>query len=450
MSEGEFKVIKETEYGPQIVRAGSVADPDRNRTKEHPGFVEDEGRRNAVFGLAALGGASALVGAGALLRGKNETEDNRSSSGKIGGSLDADGEVDTGERVDTAVEHEGTERSFENELQGYKALFQLHKDEVVFVDKNNVPVGNPIKMKDVVAPKFHKDGRLAMREYLYSAGPKNDIDIPKEGIAGEWLDLVRDGLAYTYPNREVVRVLHAVPDFNAALANTREPELVAGLQSGEIDDYKGIVEYFADKPMEDSEGLSRIEYIQKHIQFSDTVPPVVQAELRRVLPGLCAQESKFNNGVVSSVGARGIFQIMPTTWEYYDGTDTDLQSLARQVEIVGRYLSDLYDEVQRAIGPTAMRFLERKFGGKDALDVELMVPLMLTSYNAGSSRVAEAVVGYIRNADIDSMPDGKDLFVAIADYGVKSKRGRLGGYGKHSREYVTRIYAQAEVLQEGT
>jgi hypothetical protein len=138
---------------------------------------------------------------------------------------------------------------------------------------------------------------------------------------------------------------------------------------------------------------------------------------------------------------------MPDIWAHYGGTAEDLNSLQRQVEIAGRFFSDLYREVQINIGQEEIHFLEKKFNDRDTLERQLIVPLMVNSYNAGSSRVAEAVKEYIRNTDVEQMPEGEDLFLAIADYAMKNKQGRLGRYGKDAREYVPRIYAQAEMLR---
>ncbi|MCA9357946.1 lytic transglycosylase domain-containing protein [Candidatus Kaiserbacteria bacterium] len=438
MSEGEFKVIKETEYGPQLVRVGSAADPEAGR--EDLGVMTDESRRKFMFGVSALGGALALLSGRALLQGDDGSPSTQSSSGKIRGATQ-----NAHEHQDETLE--SGVRSFEGELAGYRTWFGLKKNEVVFVDKNNVPVGRPVQLREVVAPKFHKDGRVAMREYKYSPGPLNEIGIPGEGISGEWLDLIRDGLAYNFPDRQAVRPLHAVIDFNKALHEDDEPGLVDALKAGQITDYKGLVEYFADKPVVGAEHLSRVEYVEQMIQFEDSVPAIVQAELRRILPGLCAQESKFNNGLTSVAGARGIFQFMPDTWAHYGGTPEEVHSLRRQVEIAGHFFSDLYREVLVNVGTEAIRFLEMKFGSRELLERQLIVPLMVNSYNAGSSRVADAVKEYIRSTEVEDMPDGQDLFLAIADFAVASKRGRLGGYGKHAREYVPRIYAQAEVLR---
>ena len=73
---------------------------------------------------------------------------------------------------------------------------------------------------------------------------------------------------------------------------------------------------------------------------------------------------------------------------------------------------------------------------------------MINSYNAGDSCVAEGVRMYMEGKDVDELPNGKDLFLAIAEFSRQADGGRyISRYGTEAREYVPKIWAQAAVLQ---
>lgn len=400
--------------------------------QENSGAGVDHGRRGFLFGAASL--AAAAV-AGRMI----ESEAADPESGITTATSGTEGK-ESFEQLST----------FERELVGYKALLELGKKEVLFVDEDNVPVGDPIPMLDIIGPKYHKDGRLLEEQYCFSPGTFNGVGLLEGGIAGEWIAQVRARRQSEYPDRQIKRCLHTTGDFAASYRNEEEPDLRKAIAEGDIQEYKGLIKYFADKPVVGAPEYTRLEYVQREMQFASSLPPVVAEELRRIIPGLCSQESKFNNGLTSNAGAQGIFQFMPENWAHYGGKPEEISSLIKQVEIAGVFFSDLYDQVRVNIGAGGMRFLERFIGDEESLQKDVIVPLMINSYNAGAARVAEAVRLYIESTPVNDMPKGKDLFVAIADFARAAKvanRGRyLTAYGDDAREYVLRVYAQAEVL----
>lgn len=199
---------------------------------------------------------------------------------------------------------------------------------------------------------------------------------------------------------------------------------------------------------------SKETFIKNNIEFEEWdsktqtgVPPIVQQELKKIILGLCAQESKFDNDAISNKGAKGIMQIVPDTWIKYGGKPGGVRPLSEQVEIAGKLFSDIYKEINHHIGDESLRRLRSRYSNEASFERDLIVPLMINSYNTGSSRMAEAVKLYLANTPSKKIPTGKDLYVAIADYAKSSKKGvYLAGYGEQSREYVPKIYAQAEIF----
>ncbi len=343
---------------------------------------------------------------------------------------------------------------FAYECEGYKAQVLLHKNEIVFVDEFNRPVGEPQEFTDFIADKTKADGTVM--SYRYTPGVPNEVGILEDGVAREWMNYVQTNVQAEHPEQEIFNRYTVVEDFKHAYNESDEPELVAAIADGSVTRYIDIVHHFAAKPVRGAEQYSRKQYVTEAISFTEWndseqsgVPPVVQAELRFLLPGLCAQESKFNAGLTSKSGAKGIFQFMPATWAGYGGTPEEYTSLTKQVEIAGQFFSDLYGEVLHHVGEETLQKVRPLFADDAAFQKDFIVPLMINSYNAGSARVGEAARLFIATRSIEELPTGKELFLAMAKFAESSEDGEyLDAYGQHAREYVTRIYAQAEVLRD--
>jgi hypothetical protein len=436
-----FRVKEQTEYGPILERIEDDAVPgERSSDTGKSDTVVDPDRRGFLKQAVGLSVAGAAV-AGGL---RSQFSDAPLAFQPI--------TAETSDFLEVSHSQESPENisSFQKELIGYRMLMELKKDQVLFVDADNLPVGDPVPLQDFIGPKFHKDGRLLAKEYRFSPGNFNEAGLLEKGIAGEWINYAREERQREYPERPIVRTLHPMTDFLSSYQDPDEPALTAAIARGEIESYEDLITYFADKKVRGAEDFSRLEYVEQHMKFADDLPPAIAKELRRIVPGLCSQESKFNNGLTSGSGAQGIFQFMPETWAHYGGKPDEIASLRKQVEIAGAFFSDLYSQVRTNIGAGGMRFLERFFSDEESLQKDLLVPLMVNSYNAGAARMAEAVRLYIENTPVHDMPKGKDFFIAVADFAKAAKvanRGRyLTAYGKDAREYVPRVYAQAETL----
>jgi hypothetical protein len=104
--------------------------------------------------------------------------------------------------------------------------------------------------------------------------------------------------------------------------------------------------------------------------------------------------------------------------------------------------------MQDKAGELAMQQLHTLHGDEEILQVEVLVPLTLNSYNAGPDRVGEAVRKYFEIPNNrDKRLTGQDLFLDIANFADERKDGLLAGYSEHAREYVPRIYAKAKVFK---
>lgn len=402
---------------------------------------DDKERRDPKISRRAFLGGLGMVGvAGAL-----------GVAGKLNGVEEFKNEFSF--KLGEAKEERKEAPRFFAEVSGFEARMRLRFDEVQFVDEHNRPIGGPTKLEEFIIEREDDNG--VKKPYLLSPGPVDEIGITTEGIAGEWLNEMRRRIRQENPHLTDIGVLTVDNNFRAALNETDEPALVAQIVTGEVVTFKDIVDYFASKPVVGAEEYSRMEYLTKFIVFESWneeemsgVPLEAVVELRKLVVGLCAQESGFNNDLTSSAGAKGIFQFMPVTWEENGGQPEEISSFKKQVEIAGKYLSTIYRQVQHHAGEKAMEIL-KKLHDKETLARDVLAPLAINSYNAGASRVGEAVEKYFSVPEnIAKKLIGKDLFLDIAEFARKSEDGLLSSYGDDAREYVTRIYANAIVLEK--
>ncbi len=342
------------------------------------------------------------------------------------------------------------------EVSGYEAQIALRFDEVLFIDQTGAPI-TYVSMEDFT---IERNGE----PYLLLPGKRDEYGIIEDDIPGEWLDYVRGLLKdlkpeiFIDPEADVPRALSVHGQFRAALNDPDEPNLAEKIRTGQVTTYEGIVQYFSEKPVVGDENFTRREYVESQIQFRAWeeiegkmvgVHPAAQDELRRLIVGLCAQESNFNNGLVSASDARGIFQILLEVWEKdYELAEEDFKSLDKQIDVAGKHLSHMYARMQDKAGELAMQQLRAVHGDEEILQTEVLVPLTLNSYNAGPDRVGEAVRKYFEiPANRDKRLTGRDLFLDIANFADERKDGLLEDYGEHAREYVPRIYAKANVFK---
>jgi hypothetical protein len=362
-------------------------------------------RRRFLLGLGAVGAAAAV---GTALYKKFE------------------GDEDT-ESIEGA--------HFEAEQTGYVAAATMGSNEILFVDENNVPVGAPIDFSAAIPEDLKLDG----------------IAISPPPLS--WRQEMARQLESSSENtgRRVARSHNVALDFKAALGNKSEPELVAGIQSGSIKSSLDIIKYFGQKPVRGvREEISRLEYVEQAFRLSNKVPSIVrdeiESELKSVMPGLCAKESKFNNSLTSGAGAVGIFQFMPNVWKSYNKNESDLNSLKEQTEVAGLLMSDMYSQLMHYCDDEALLQARDSFSNQSDFLKHFITPLIINSYNSGARRLATAVNRFfVPERDLDGLV-GKDVYLAMADFAQAEDEGLLSSYKTDAREYVSRAYALSRVL----
>lgn len=387
-----------------------------------------------------------------------------------------------GDLLSESIEHDPDSLRFYAEVEGDKAFVSLRKDEVLFVDENSLPVGRPVRFEEFTidrpatssTPKnqIKEDGTVS---YNLSAGNMNEIGVPEGGPAGEWLDYVKDKIQTQFPDRKVIKGRNIVLDYLTAYNEKDEPDLIKDIESGKRQTYIDLVQYFANKDVLGAEHLKRIEYARQMILFRSVddvsrnrpaVPQIVQDELRRLIIGLFAKESKYNAGLVSKSGAAGLAQIKPKIWwEYTNGKvfatveemesewqrvkDSVVVSLSMidQIKVVGELTSDNYHYIRHFAGEEAVDTLRNKFSSDESFWKDLVVPLILNAYNAGGPLMGKIVKEFVQNYASEEMYSGKDLFLQIVDFARAHNGPGFAEFADDARGYVPPIYAQTEVLE---
>ncbi len=347
------------------------------------------------------------------------------------------------------VEQALTSEQFEAQTNAYRTQYAM-EHEILFVDGEGRAIGTqPIAPIDGIAPGASYDATL---------------QIVTEGFGGDWLAAAKTKVLEKYPDIDPETVEPRTNWNELAQAVSNQDEAMTYETVHSIAD---IVRYFGDKEVRGGGGLSRIEYVREAIEFQGNLAkaPLVVSELRRLMPGLCALESKFNDDVESGVGARGIFQFMPDTWEkelgrpaFVDGVSVPL---TEQVEAAGELFSKMYDRLQywcyegeNYYGHNYLEEIKAAFASQEDFETYFFVPCLVNAYNTGEQGMGEVVVAFAQSASFRKLKEagnvrGYDLFQAMCDFARDSELSQLADYKEEAPQYVQRVFAFAELLQEG-
>ncbi len=397
------------------------------------GEGEEISRRNFLFG------AGSALGIGALsykLWRDYHDEQRESYAPELS--------IEPAPRPKQEVEDNPTE-AFMAEVAGYEAQSYLRHDEVLFVDDAGAPIGAPIPLEPI-------DG--------VDPGEKDEHGLFIHGVSGSWLRAARERLQEEYPEASFTidpdRYLPRQMNMTATIARALElgadePDLVAAIKAGEVVSYVDIVRYFADKPVVGAAEHTRAAYVREEIEFGSHVSASMEQPLRDLMPGVCMQESGFNNAVVSPVGARGIFQFMPNVWSQdYERSDADYNSLKIQTETAGEHFSRIVHQLTYFAGADKLQVLRAHCEDDRQYEQEVLIPLMINAYNAGGRRMGEAIAQFLntheREDRLHELSSGYGLFKQISDFAYHADDGVLAEYGVEARPYVMQVVARARVL----
>lgn len=345
---------------------------------------------------------------------------------------------------------------FTNELAGYMEFYgELKLDEVMFVDEDGLPLGEPVKLEPI-------DG-IAPGEREGATG------ILTGEIAQEWLDTWRIKKCQEFPEAKCDLKKSLPRQMNLLfLARELANEQYLKDENIQAETYLDVVRHFAHKRVKGHEESSRYEYLHDHVgDHIQGVPDAIKEELQFLVPGLAAQESKYINDAKSSVGAVGIMQFMPSTWTKELGYKMeDILQFTNQVEGAGKFFERAYEFVRDHAGEALDMICKEHFDdNREMFRRYFLTPVLVNSYNSGPGRLAMAVKEFAkefstRESLLEKLDGeyqdgfGYDVYFAMTKFASavigEDKNGndkrRIPGYGRDSSQYVIRAYSLALLL----
>jgi hypothetical protein len=355
----------------------------------------------------------------------------------------------------------------------YRRLQTLDRASILFTTADNTIIGEPVPFQDFNVERGTRINKAGTEEpFIYKLTPaakdESTGQYLVEGIPPEWTVHVRALQSATYgvPEHELSQH-HVTAEFVSALKQTDEPELIAGIAAGTIRTKLDILNYFIVKDFGNSGGENRVEYIKNHVTFTGNLEkaPVVANEVRRLLPGLVAVESGYDNEVESRrTGAKASFQFMPDTWHkelgrapYVAGTELPF---GEQVAAVGELFSKMYDRLQywcyeeaQYRGRNYLEDIKTLFPHQEDFEQYFLVPCLLNAYNTGEQGMGEVVVAFAQSREFAAQAkrggtSGYDLFTEMTKWAATSDLSQLQDYRGEASTYVEKIYAAADVLAD--
>lgn len=345
------------------------------------------------------------------------------------------------------VESVKSPEHFTGVVEGYKRFFMM-ENEVLIVDRVGHPVATvTIDVIDGISPGASYDPTLKQVTEGFSEAWR---EAAKRKVLQSRHDLTIEDLSMK-TNWQALKQAVYDPDETMTYENTKSI----------ID----IVRYFGNKETRGEAGVSRVEYVRNNVMFTGAlaISPVMEEQLRHLLPGLCATESSFNDDVVSKRNARGIFQFMPDTWHkdlnrpaFVEGVSIPLID---QVDAAGELFSKMHERIrywsheeQNWQGRNYLEDVKTLFASQEDFERYFFTPCLLNAYNVGEKGIGEVIQAYAQSAVFHARQVGEkntfDVFQEMTEFAQASTLPQLDDYGEEASSYVQKIYAFAELLDE--
>lgn len=296
-----------------------------------------------------------------------------------------------------------------------------------------------------------------------------------EGYDSRWMEEAKKVAARFQPEvmADGVTARYNWKEVQNAISNPDEH-----MTAENVDSIQDIVFYFGDKETRDGDGLSRIEYVQEHVVLDEKIPEALQKELVKLVVGIAAQESRYNDAVKSPVGASGIFQLMPQTvdglGEYSEyviykketvtddeGTEKEIAvpvglnsiPLTVQVEMAGEHISNIYNELRAHVDEQVFTDVRQLYTSDEDFFAYFMAPVIINAYNTGGGRMAALIKTFMTPEKQASLQEvygeraGYDIFEQMTDFGHASDEGLLNEYRRDSATYFEGVLAFYLMIQ---
>ncbi len=432
-------------------------------------------RRNFLFGASSLG-----VG-GVVALGSNNTE--------VPSDLALEDPEQESEPAVESIETLSSSETFESERLGWQKWWELQYNQILFVDRQGAPVGEPVDFENftVKRTRTEEDGTFTEFDYRLAPGALNDNGMLTDNIAGEWLRYVQAQHARKFDiSTDALQQRNITQEFEVAVARgdtepkLRESILDAVNGGNGIETMIDIVRYYGMNPDKvvngDYQRRTRAQYLHQEITFHTKLPELVQDELRGFIVGLAAQESRFNAGLPkNSATAEGVLQLVDAVREENGHDPSTRLSFVQEVGVCGVHFSNVYSRVEHwmkhelirnANGgiveqdrPETYQMLRGLFPegseGEQSWQKYFLVPCMVNAYNAGSWTIGACLHEFVAAHSPEELQamlgenPGYDLFTKFTHFAKESQANEFTqNYGEDAQAYFISIAAVTESLSE--
>jgi phosphoenolpyruvate synthase/pyruvate phosphate dikinase len=196
--------------------------------------------------------------------------------------------------------------------------------------------------------------------------------------------------------------------------------------------------------------------IQKNFHLPNIDHPFLRQQLEVLAPAIGFAESRYKDAL-SEVGAFGVMQLMPGTWEELSKEGEDITDVVVQVKVAARLMEQAYQHVINACSEELAMIEENFFGGDTkAFQIEFFTPLCINCYNAGMGSMETLVTEFAKlcPAPTDTVMlfeqseilTGYDVFIGMAHTG--NLRGWADWYKNVAANYTCKVYGAHKAVAE--
>lgn len=209
------------------------------------------------------------------------------------------------------------------------------------------------------------------------------------------------------------------------------------------------------------DGVSGIEYLRRKAMagiLDTSIPAHIRGELRDLLPTLPAVEAMFDNDppanpLTDRSGAKTRMQVTPETLATYGYTEAQMRELPTEAQFMRRYFRDAYSMLTEYSGKSApdergpgewLDVLCADHFNSDRKEMErrFLAPVMALSYELGLGNAITALIAFAKTPR-----PGSSAYELYETFVISAEAGD-GPLKEHSRRYVPRLFAFAELAAE--
>ncbi len=341
------------------------------------------------------------------------------------------------------VDQEQFERLPENSVQfltrviARKEFFTM-PDGVLVKDKSGRTLGSiPVQIIDDINPGVGY----------------NELGHANEGYDSRWRKAARKLAAQSF----------SVPEEQLELAyNWKEMTSAATKLGGYQESMFGGVLMFAEQPVSEKNSKSRLAYLHEHLSIpNERMPAVLKQNLEWAVLGIPAEESRFDESVVSYADAVSTFQILRSVWESdkglglaeYDSYGSDGPPYELQVAGFLQHLSNLYNETHTTEMEPVLSDIRSVFSSDEAFYKYFVVPWLIDGYHAGGGTARSLAKAFVASDEFAELKhnggfDGYDVYDAASAVAAATDKGALKYYGSRSLQYAPSVLAFATLLHQ--